>query len=57
MLKKLLNRFLWEWKRFWGIKFIIVKTKNNLKNDEILIYRNRIYVKGENKNGRKNNKN
>lgn len=40
---KLLKKLHWLWISFWGRKYFI-KYTDNLKDDEILIHRHRIYV-------------
>ena len=42
-----MKKLAWIWKCFWGKKYKIIET-NNLKDNEILIYHYKIYVKGGN---------
>lgn len=44
-----MKKLIWLWKCFWGTKFRIVKVKKGLKNNEILVYRHKIYIKDEEK--------
>ena len=38
-----MKKLIWLWKRFWGKK-LIIKISNELKEDEILIYRHNLYL-------------
>ena len=39
-----MKKLIWLWKKFWGKKYYIVYT-DKLRENEVLFYRHKIYVK------------